>query len=281
MKLESDIRFISLLINISVYFGMAPFAPFSEKHQQHSMIKKLYIIFLQILCATGTSVNIYLKRNVTELSSTIFFECARMLIELLITVAALIGANFLFIPNWKLFSKTITNLDSELENVCNKMKKSLWIYIWWCFVFLFPQICLHTFDVYTNHVSFAHQVALFYQFYNVLIMYFVINMIKNRYDVMKLYLEDIFYDVHFLQRDNNTNIITKIREIGKILRKISTIIQQFNVLFGWQIFFLIVNTVSEITASINIIMIIFGNASTNKDMNLANNFIYLIIYSVS
>ncbi|KAJ8983193.1 hypothetical protein NQ317_016412 [Molorchus minor] len=173
--------------------------------------------------------------------------------------------------HWKLLLSGIKELEDRLQHTHFEVQKSLLLnnanVFFYHVIFFLVRIyealvwirngqaeCLHQFDLWILYVA---------------------RMFRRRYDFLFVCLNDILIGKSVRNSSKSSNI--SVNEIYYLHKTLYGMVQHFNNIFGWQIFFILECTVLEILDSINFVL--WSVQSDNVDLGvLIINSVYSTVY---
>ncbi|XP_018567270.1 gustatory receptor 68a-like [Anoplophora glabripennis] len=263
---------------------------FDTNCKKRIMISKVYPVVLTTVFMTSCVVTVterrehlYRKQKITETIIDIG-QCASQTIFVTVCLlGALTKSN-----NWKLLFIRIREIESKLNHTDFEVKKSLLLNNINMIIYHAMFLLLHIYESYdwitTGRPSAIYtyiicRIGLYYQLFELIFICKITRMLRRRYDYLLGILNETIIG-NTLSCLTRTRLNWNLNDIFGLYKILYSIVQQFNAIFGWQIFFILQCTVLEVLNSINSVL---SHAQTGElDISaLVTNLVCSMVYIVS
>lgn len=285
MKVQTDTKIFLLYYKVAVFVGLAP-ARFNENNMPKKLLYKFFVGFLLLFMIAWSTLFLQERVRVyNQLSLPIFLivDTIQNIIEIFF-ICVCISMNEIRGQVWENSLNVITLIEKDFTSKNSKFginQENIICCIFSNFICIIFSICAHLLEMSmlskTTHPRYYllnFKICMF--FYEIFIVGFIHNImkvLKSRYDLLNKVLEEVL-------KSDEKEIESKLADLGKIHKKLYTLTQNCNNLFGWPMFFLLFCTTF---AMLNCLNGLFLNDSNAADLwkVLVLNISFASIYLVS
>lgn len=292
VRMRNDIFNIKVLFGIGKILGVTPLWLRNSK-----LMSKIYVSSLFLLVTLGTFLSIK-KRYValSELDMSIdqaFLESSECFSEMLFMFSCFLAV-ICRSRAWERFFHNFVKADEQLHRLDFKDHGNVSLFGVRLIVINVAYFAVHAYeiivweDVHESSIEYGYilyRISMYYQFFTVYMALCIAEMLKKRYAFLNWLVEGTLKEkskIVIISTKDNRRALEKMIKIQKIYIVLFNVVQNFNAVFGWTLFFYFSTFVMNILVNINYVLKYSQTEDVNLNLRMLMTYvIYSVVYTVS
>ncbi|KAJ8917988.1 hypothetical protein NQ315_011441 [Exocentrus adspersus] len=294
-KMPSDILNVKILFCIGKILGVTPLWL-----KTASYLTKIYVTLLTLLVVSGTFLSMNSRyRSLVDLqmsSQQAFLECSECLSELLFMLSCFLGVSCKG-KAWNELFQNFLKVEDMFHYSDFKNKGSICVFATRLTLVNLTFFAVHAYEILiwediqeaqsasTEYGYILYRISMYYQFFTVYLTFCLTEMLRKRYQFLNSMLEEALKHkckVVVISNKENQRVLWKLYKIQRVYTTMFKLVQSFNNVFNWILFFYFTAFVTNILVNINYVL--KYTKTENGELNakiLIAYVIYSIVYIIS